>query len=77
MSRSARWSTHSRPPSRARRSCTPRSPNNICFKWTVAGGDAEAAFQAADVVVKERIINQRLIPTAMEPRAAWRSTRRR
>ena len=44
-------------------------PENICFKWTVAGGDAEAAFKVADVVVKERIINQRLIPTAMEPRA--------
>ena len=30
----------------------------------------DAAFKAADVVVKERIINQRLIPNAMEPRAA-------
>ncbi len=30
----------------------------------------EAAFKSADVVVKERILNQRLIPNAMEPRAA-------
>ena len=45
-------------------------PNNVCFKWTVKGGDVDAAFKAADVVVKERIINQRLIPNAMEPRAA-------
>ncbi len=45
-------------------------PNNLCFRWTVNGGDVDAAFKAADVVVKERIINQRLIPNAMEPRAA-------
>ena len=45
-------------------------PNNVCFNWTVQGGDVDAAFKAADVVVKERIINQRLIPNAMEPRAA-------
>jgi aerobic carbon-monoxide dehydrogenase large subunit len=45
-------------------------PNNICFHWKVSGGDVEAAFKTADVVVKEHIINQRLIPNAMEPRAA-------
>ena len=45
-------------------------PNNLCFKWTVNGGDVDAAFRSADVVVKERIVNQRLIPNAMEPRAA-------
>jgi len=46
------------------------APNNVAFHWKVSGGDVDAAFQAADVVVKERIINQRLIPNAMEPRAA-------
>ena len=46
-------------------------PNNIAFKWTVAGGDVDAAFAKAEVVVKERIVQQRLIPTAMEPRAAF------
>jgi carbon-monoxide dehydrogenase large subunit len=46
-------------------------PNNIAFKWTVAGGDVDAAFAKAEVIVKERIVQQRLIPTAMEPRAAF------
>jgi carbon-monoxide dehydrogenase large subunit len=45
-------------------------PNNEAFHWTVAGGDIDAAFRNAEVVVKERIIQQRLIPNAMEPRAA-------
>ncbi len=44
--------------------------NNVCFHWIVAGGDIDAAFAAADVVVTDTIINQRLIPTAMETRAA-------
>ena len=34
------------------------------------GGDVEAAFTSAPVVVRDRIIQQRLIPTAMEPRGA-------
>jgi aerobic carbon-monoxide dehydrogenase large subunit len=45
-------------------------PRNICFHWKVSGGDVEAAFRSAEVVVKERIVNQRLIPNAIEPRAA-------
>jgi carbon-monoxide dehydrogenase large subunit len=44
--------------------------NNQCFHWVVEGGDVEAAFSAADVIVKETITNQRLIPNALEPRAA-------
>ncbi|MDF1597222.1 MAG: xanthine dehydrogenase family protein molybdopterin-binding subunit [Acidimicrobiia bacterium] len=44
--------------------------NNVCFHWTVAGGDIDAAFAGADVVVTDTIINQRLIPMAMEPRAS-------
>jgi carbon-monoxide dehydrogenase large subunit len=44
--------------------------SNVCFHWHVTGGDVEAAFKAAEVVVKDRIVNQRLIPNAMEPRAA-------
>jgi aerobic carbon-monoxide dehydrogenase large subunit len=46
------------------------APGNVAFHWTVAGGDVDAAFNAAPVVVKDRIIQQRLIPTAMEPRGA-------
>lgn len=45
-------------------------PNNIDFTWEVKGGDVEAAFKEAEVQVKDRIINQRLIPNAIEPRAA-------
>src|SRR5436309_7993635 len=44
--------------------------NNVAFHWTVTGGDVDGAFKKADVVVKERILQQRLIPNAMEPRSA-------
>ena len=46
---------------------------NQAFHWTVAGGDVDAAFAEAEVVVSDRIIQQRLIPNAMEPRAALAS----
>jgi carbon-monoxide dehydrogenase large subunit len=46
------------------------APNNVCFHWHVTGGDVAAAFAQAEIVVKDKIINQRLIPNAMEPRAA-------
>jgi carbon-monoxide dehydrogenase large subunit len=54
------------------------APKNIAFRWIASSGDeaVEKAFKEADVVVKERIVQQRLIPTAMEPRAAlaqWNS----
>ncbi|HSY52184.1 MAG TPA: xanthine dehydrogenase family protein molybdopterin-binding subunit [Thermoanaerobaculia bacterium] len=45
-------------------------PNNVCFHWHVTGGDVDAAFKSAEVIVKDHIINQRLIPNAMEPRGA-------
>ena len=45
-------------------------PDNIAWDLTVAGGDVDAAFAEADVVVKERILQQRLFPIAMEGRAA-------
>ena len=46
------------------------APNNEAFHWVVAGGDADAAVDTAEVVVSERIIQQRLIPNAIEPRSA-------
>ncbi|HLU09735.1 MAG TPA: molybdopterin cofactor-binding domain-containing protein [Oceanobacillus sp.] len=54
------------------------APNNIAFRWVASSGDegVEQAFAEADVVVQERIVQQRLLPTAMEPRAAlaqWNS----
>ena len=48
----------------------PEAPGNVAFHWTVAGADVDAAFANAEVVVRDRIIQQRLIPTAMEPRGA-------
>jgi carbon-monoxide dehydrogenase large subunit len=47
-----------------------QAPGNVAFHWTVEGGDVGAAFGAAPIVVRERIVQQRLIPTAMEPRGA-------
>jgi carbon-monoxide dehydrogenase large subunit len=45
------------------------APGNVAFKWELGGGDVDGAFKAADVVVKKRIVNQRLVANAMEPRA--------
>ena len=45
-------------------------PSNECFYWTI--GDkaaAEAAFKSAATVVSQPLLNQRLIPNAIEPRA--------
>src|ERR1041385_5816765 len=40
-------------------------PDNIAFTWVVNGGDAEAAFRSAEVSVSQRIVQQRLLPSAM------------
>ena len=48
----------------------PDIPGNQAFHWTVAGGDVDQAFADAEVLVTDRIRQQRLIPNAMEPRAA-------
>ena len=42
---------------------------NRCFDWPFAAGDYAAVKAAADVVVSRRFIQQRLLPSAMEPRA--------
>jgi carbon-monoxide dehydrogenase large subunit len=42
---------------------------NLVFTYPVKGGDIDAAFRDAEVRVKFRIVNQRLIPNAMEPRS--------
>ena len=46
--------------------------NNIAFRWIASSGDEgiEQAFAEADTVVKETIVQQRLLPTSMEARAA-------
>ena len=45
------------------------APNNVVFEWTVGDKDGTAAaIDSAEVVVKQRLINQRLIPNPMETR---------
>jgi carbon-monoxide dehydrogenase large subunit len=45
------------------------APSNVAFKWQIGDAAAvDAAFQGA-TVVKKRIVNQRLVANAMEPRA--------
>lgn len=41
---------------------------NASYTWAIANGDVDAAFGAADVIVKERYRQQRLVPNAIEPR---------
>src|SRR5690606_14404760 len=46
-------------------------PGNLAFHWKCGNEDAAAqAVSEAEVVVRQRFRNQRLIPNAMEPRAA-------
>ena len=42
---------------------------NKSFEWTFANGDLDAAFQDAPVVIERNYRQQRLIPSAMEPRS--------
>jgi carbon-monoxide dehydrogenase large subunit len=43
--------------------------SNQAFTHTLKNGDIDAAFKKADRVVKQRMVNQRLAPIAMEARA--------
>src|SRR5712692_4663092 len=46
------------------------APGNVAFKWEIGDrGATDAAFKSAAVTVKKRIVNQRLVANAMEPRA--------
>ena len=42
---------------------------NKCYTWPLGTGDIDKAFSEADVVVGGRYVQQRLIPSAIEPRA--------
>ncbi|MET0189833.1 MAG: molybdopterin cofactor-binding domain-containing protein, partial [Pseudonocardia sediminis] len=42
---------------------------NHCYTWPLATGDVDAAFAEADVVVRGRYLQQRVIASPMEPRA--------
>src|SRR5581483_4652630 len=49
----------------------PEAKNNVCYDWHLGDKAAtDAAFAKAAHVTKIDIVNQRLIPNAMEPRAA-------
>ena len=45
------------------------APNNVVFEWSVGdSAGTEAAIEAGEVVVRQRLVNQRLIPNPMETR---------
>ena len=45
------------------------APNNVVFEWNVGDkGGTEAALKDADVVIRQRLVNHRLIPNPMETR---------
>jgi len=45
------------------------APNNVVFNWTVGNkSGTDAAVDSAEVVVRQRVVNQRLIPNPMEVR---------
>jgi carbon-monoxide dehydrogenase large subunit len=45
--------------------------DNVCFRWQIGdAGATDAAFAQATTVVRQRLVNQRLIPVAIEPRAS-------
>ena len=41
---------------------------NKCHEWSLGGGDIEAGFAAADVIVERRVVNHRTAGAAIEPR---------
>jgi carbon-monoxide dehydrogenase large subunit len=46
------------------------APNNVAFNWEIGDAAAtDAAFKSAPIVTKKRIVNQRLVANAIEPRA--------
>jgi carbon-monoxide dehydrogenase large subunit len=46
------------------------APGNQAFHWKFRNGDADGALQRAEVRLKQRFVQQRLVPNAMEPRSS-------
>ncbi len=47
------------------------APNNVCMDWSCGDQEATArALREADVVIRRRLVNQRLIPNPIETRGA-------
>ena len=45
--------------------------SNVAFVHETKGGDLAAAFEQADSIVRLRLVNQRLAPSSLEPRACF------
>ncbi len=60
-----------------RRSSTPTSAPTRSHEWSIGGGDMDAAWAEADVVIERRIVNHRTAGTPIEPRALHRRLPRR
>jgi aerobic carbon-monoxide dehydrogenase large subunit len=43
--------------------------DNVAYRWELEGGNVAKAFKQADRVIRQRMLNQRLIPAPIEPRA--------
>src|SRR5437588_3495834 len=57
----------------------PQWPDNVAFTYHQDGGNIDKAFAEADVVIRQRITSQRLVPMAMETRgvvAEWKAADR-
>jgi carbon-monoxide dehydrogenase large subunit len=51
-------------------------PDNTCLSYHTSKGDVAQAFEEADVIIREKISNQKIAPAPMEPRAClahWNS----
>jgi carbon-monoxide dehydrogenase large subunit len=48
----------------------PELGTNVAFRKELKRGPIKRSFEQADVVVRERLVNQRLIPAPLEPRGA-------
>jgi carbon-monoxide dehydrogenase large subunit len=49
----------------------PEFETNVAFVMPLKAGDPDAAFRDADVIIKERIVNQRVAPMPLEPRTVF------
>ena len=48
----------------------PEFGTNVCFETSMGGGDLEAGFAEADVILERTIVNHRIAAVPMEPRGA-------
>jgi carbon-monoxide dehydrogenase large subunit len=54
--------------------------DNLAYTFEITTGDVDKAFREAEVTISQRILNQRLVPLAMEPRgvvASYHAAQRR